>query len=59
MHLQHGSSALGKQIRNFVKGVHDEPLKPGFNSFDLGDCKAPKKRVLGDTVEPIAGAIFS
>lgn len=30
--------------------------KPGFNSFGLGDCKAPK--VLGDIVESIAGAIF-
>ena len=40
-----------------MKGVHDELLKPGFNSFGLGDYKAPK--VLGDIVEPIAGAIFS
>lgn len=39
-----------------MKEVHDELLKPGFNSFGLGDCKAPK--VLGDIVESIAGAIF-
>lgn len=44
------------QIRDFVKEVQDELLKPGFNSFGLGDCKAPK--VLGDIVESIAGAIF-
>ncbi|KAK6916929.1 Ribonuclease III domain [Dillenia turbinata] len=56
VHLRHGSSALEKQIRDFVKEVHDESLKPGFNSFGLGDCKAPK--VLGDIVESIAGAIF-
>ncbi|XVF72925.1 hypothetical protein PTKIN_Ptkin12aG0160000 [Pterospermum kingtungense] len=56
LHLRHGSSALEKQIRDFVKEVQDELLKPGFNSFGLGDCKAPK--VLGDIVESIAGAIF-
>nr|KJB09575.1 hypothetical protein B456_001G150400 [Gossypium raimondii] len=56
VHLRHGSSALEKQIRDFVKEVQDELLKPGFNSFGLGDCKAPK--VLGDIVESIAGAIF-
>ena len=39
-----------------MKEAHDELLKPGFNSFGLGDCKAPK--VLGDIVESIAGAIF-
>lgn len=39
-----------------MKEVHDELSKPGFNSFGLGDCKAPK--VLGDIVESIAGAIF-
>ncbi|PIN07709.1 dsRNA-specific nuclease Dicer [Handroanthus impetiginosus] len=51
-----GSSALEKQIRDFVKEVQSELSKPGFNSFGLGDCKAPK--VLGDIVESIAGAIF-
>lgn len=56
IHLRHGSSALEKQIREFVKEVQDELSKPGFNSFGLGDCKAPK--VLGDIVESIAGAIF-
>ncbi|THF99108.1 hypothetical protein TEA_021356 [Camellia sinensis var. sinensis] len=56
LHLRHGSSALEKQIRDFVKEVQDELSKPGFNSFGLGDCKAPK--VLGDIVESIAGAIF-
>lgn len=56
IHLRHGSSALEKQIRDFVKEVQDELSKPGFNSFGLGDCKAPK--VLGDIVESIAGAIF-
>ncbi|KAK8485903.1 hypothetical protein V6N13_028131 [Hibiscus sabdariffa] len=56
VHLRHGSSALEKQIRDFVKEVQDELLKPGFNSFGLGDCKAPK--VLGDIFESIAGAIF-
>lgn len=44
------------KIRDFVKEVQDELSKPGFNSFGLGDCKAPK--VLGDIVESIAGAIF-
>lgn len=39
-----------------MKDVQDELSKPGFNSFGLGDCKAPK--VLGDIVESIAGAIF-
>ena len=39
-----------------MKEAHDELLKPGFNSFGLGDCKAPK--VLGDIVESISGAIF-
>lgn len=39
-----------------MKEVQNELLKPGFNSFGLGDCKAPK--VLGDIVESIAGAIF-
>ncbi|XP_057531820.1 endoribonuclease Dicer homolog 1 isoform X2 [Amaranthus tricolor] len=56
LHLRHGSTALEKQIRDFVKEVQEELLKPGFNSFGLGDCKAPK--VLGDIVESIAGAIF-
>ncbi|KNA02693.1 hypothetical protein SOVF_216260, partial [Spinacia oleracea] len=56
MHLRHGSTALEKQIRDFVKEVGVELSKPGFNSFGLGDCKAPK--VLGDIVESIAGAIF-
>uniref|UniRef100_F6I2Z7 Endoribonuclease Dicer homolog 1 n=1 Tax=Vitis vinifera TaxID=29760 RepID=F6I2Z7_VITVI len=42
IHLRHGSSALEKQIRDFVKEVQDELSKPGFNSFGLGDCKAPK-----------------
>jgi dsRNA-specific ribonuclease len=44
------------KIREFVKDVQDELSKPGFNSFGLGDCKAPK--VLGDIVESIAGAMF-
>ncbi|MCD9646343.1 Dicer-like protein 1 [Datura stramonium] len=44
------------QIRDFVNEVKNELSKPGFNSFGLGDCKAPK--VLGDIVESIAGAIF-
>lgn len=44
------------QIRDFVKEVESEVSKPGFNSFGLGDCKAPK--VLGDIIESIAGAIF-
>lgn len=39
-----------------MKEVQLELSKPGFNSFGLGDCKAPK--VLGDIVESIAGAIF-
>lgn len=39
-----------------MKEVQIELSKPGFNSFGLGDCKAPK--VLGDIVESIAGAIF-
>ncbi|OWM68603.1 hypothetical protein CDL15_Pgr023568 [Punica granatum] len=56
LHLRHGSSALERQIRDFVKEVQEEISKPGFNSFGLGDCKAPK--VLGDIVESIAGAIF-
>ncbi|XP_044491357.1 endoribonuclease Dicer homolog 1 [Mangifera indica] len=56
VHLRHGSSALERQIRDFVKEVQDELSKPGFNSFGLGDCKAPK--VLGDIIESIAGAIF-
>ncbi|KAJ1390790.1 Ribonuclease III domain [Sesbania bispinosa] len=56
VHLRHGSSALEKQIKEFVKEVQDELSKPGFNSFGLGDCKAPK--VLGDIVESIAGAVF-
>ncbi|CAN4087097.1 unnamed protein product [Withania somnifera] len=56
LHLRHGSSALEKQIRDFVNEVKSELSKPGFNSFGLGDCKAPK--VLGDIVESIAGAIF-
>ena len=47
---------MSVQIRDFVKEVQVESLKPGFNSFGLGDCKAPK--VLGDIVESIAGAIF-
>ncbi|KAL0318323.1 UNVERIFIED_CONTAM: Endoribonuclease Dicer1 [Sesamum angustifolium] len=53
LHLRHGSSALEKQIRDFVKEGQNELSKPGFNSFGLGDCKAPK--VLGDIVESIAG----
>ncbi|KAI9180947.1 hypothetical protein LWI28_009608 [Acer negundo] len=56
VHLRHGSSALERQIREFVKEVQEELSKPGFNSFGLGDCKAPK--VLGDIIESIAGAIF-
>ncbi|KAF3321056.1 endoribonuclease Dicer 1 isoform X1 [Carex littledalei] len=56
IHLRHGSSALDSQIREFVKNVAEELSKPGFNSFGLSDCKAPK--VLGDIVESIAGAIF-
>ncbi|KAF9600578.1 hypothetical protein IFM89_010064 [Coptis chinensis] len=56
VHLRHGSSALEAQIREFLKEVRDELLKPGFNSFGLGDCKAPK--VLGDIFESIDGAIF-
>ncbi|KAL0913169.1 hypothetical protein M5K25_016608 [Dendrobium thyrsiflorum] len=56
LHLRHGSSALEAQIRDFVKDVQEELSKPGFNSFGLGDCKAPK--VLGDIVESIAGATF-
>ncbi|PAN51890.1 hypothetical protein PAHAL_9G627400 [Panicum hallii] len=56
VHLRHGSSALETQIREFVKDVQEELSKPGFNSFGLGDCKAPK--VLGDIFESIAGAIF-
>lgn len=39
-----------------MKEVQEELSKPEFNSFGLGDCKAPK--VLGDIVESIAGAIF-
>lgn len=39
-----------------MKEVQEELSKPGFNSFGLGDCKAPK--VLGDIVESIAGSIF-
>lgn len=39
-----------------MKEAQSELLKPGFNSFGLGDCKAPK--VLGDIVESIAGAVF-
>lgn len=50
------NSRVHFQIREFVKDVQEELLKPGFNSFGLGDCKAPK--VLGDIVESIAGAIF-
>ncbi|KAL3639558.1 Dicer-like protein 1 [Castilleja foliolosa] len=56
IHLRHGSTSLEKQIRDFVKEVQTDLSKPGFNSFGLGDCKAPK--VLGDIVESIAGAIF-
>lgn len=56
LHLRHGSSALEKQIRDFVKEAQNELSKPGLNSFGLGDCKAPK--VLGDIFESIAGAIF-
>ncbi|KAH0456706.1 hypothetical protein IEQ34_014613 [Dendrobium chrysotoxum] len=56
LHLRHGSSALEAQIRDFVKDAQEELSKPGFNSFGLGDCKAPK--VLGDIVESIAGATF-
>lgn len=44
------------QIRDFVFEVQNELSKPEFNSFGLGDCKAPK--VLGDIVESIAGAVF-
>lgn len=39
-----------------MKEVQEELSKPGFNSFGLGDCKAPK--VLGDIVESIAGSVF-
>lgn len=39
-----------------MKEAQEELSKPGFNSFGLGDCKAPK--VLGDIIESIAGAIF-
>lgn len=39
-----------------MKEAANELTKPGFNSFGLGDCKAPK--VLGDIIESIAGAIF-
>lgn len=39
-----------------MREVQNELSKPGFNSFGLGDCKAPK--VLGDIVESIAGAVF-
>ncbi|XP_050385155.1 endoribonuclease Dicer homolog 1 [Argentina anserina] len=56
LHLRHGSSALERQIHDFVKEAANESTKPGFNSFGLGDCKAPK--VLGDIIESIAGAIF-
>ncbi|XP_047089263.1 endoribonuclease Dicer homolog 1 [Lolium rigidum] len=56
VHLRHGSSALETQIREFVKDVQEEIAKSDFNSFGLGDCKAPK--VLGDIIESIAGAIF-
>ncbi|KAG9455436.1 hypothetical protein H6P81_008340 [Aristolochia fimbriata] len=56
VHLRHGSSALEAQIKDFVKEVQEELSKPGFNSFGLSDCKAPK--VLGDIVESIAGSIF-
>ncbi|KAM0858796.1 hypothetical protein ACQ4PT_047614 [Festuca glaucescens] len=56
VHLRHGSSALETQIREFVKDVREEISKSDFNSFGLGDCKAPK--VLGDIIESIAGAIF-
>ncbi|KAM1612294.1 hypothetical protein FF2_000964 [Malus domestica] len=56
VHLRHGSTALEKQIHDFVKEVGNELSKPGFNSFGLGDCKAPK--VLGDIFESIAGAVF-
>ncbi|CAN1309687.1 Endoribonuclease Dicer homolog 1 [Linum perenne] len=42
VHLRHGSSALEKQIRDFVKEVQHEVSKLEFNSFGLGDCKAPK-----------------
>nr|CAB3497246.1 unnamed protein product [Digitaria exilis] len=51
-----GDAYLKWVIREFVKDVQEELLKPGFNSFGLGDCKAPK--VLGDIFESIAGAIF-
>ncbi|KAJ9171599.1 hypothetical protein P3X46_014942 [Hevea brasiliensis] len=33
MHLRHGSRALEKQIRDFVKEVQDGLSQPGFNSF--------------------------
>ncbi|CAH9090311.1 unnamed protein product [Cuscuta europaea] len=56
IHLRHGSSALEKQIRDFVLEVQNELSKTEINSFGLGDCKAPK--VLGDIVESIAGAIY-
>ncbi|XP_050249564.1 endoribonuclease Dicer homolog 1-like [Quercus robur] len=56
VHLRHASTALEKQIRDFVEEFQNELLKPGFNFFGLSDCKAPK--VLGDIVESIAGAIF-
>ncbi|KAL0002431.1 hypothetical protein SO802_016212 [Lithocarpus litseifolius] len=50
------STLMPSKIRDFVKEVQNELLKPGFNFFGLSDCKAPK--VLGDIVESIAGAIF-
>ncbi|KAF9590984.1 hypothetical protein IFM89_000529 [Coptis chinensis] len=39
-----------KPGREFVKEVRDELLKPGFNSFGLGDCKAPKPMVTPETL---------
>ncbi|KAL0915782.1 hypothetical protein M5K25_013238 [Dendrobium thyrsiflorum] len=51
-----GITLYSLQIREFVKDVQEEVSKPGFNSFGLGDCKAPK--VLGDIVESIAGTTF-
>ena len=51
------NSCFPFQIRDFVKEIQNELSKPGFNSFGLGDFKAPK--VLGDIVESIVGAIFN
>ncbi|TKY46220.1 Endoribonuclease Dicer-like 1 [Spatholobus suberectus] len=49
-------AAKKKHIKEFVNEVQDELSKLGFNSFSLGDCKAPK--VLGDIVESTTDVIF-